>query len=499
MKFFRSISNQLSAIVLIVFFIISSTFFIAYYFYTTNIVNKNFTKDINNRTDFLIHSITENLWEMNQNAIKKRVESFYTNPNVISVNIEGVGVHIDQFDKKREENSAYYVAVNKNILYEDAQNKKMLKKIGVLKIIFSNKADIEKNNKIFITFVSISLVLIIFISILVRYVMNYFLNKSFNTFAYGFRKIADNDYDYISTMKENDNIKSEFIPLLYNLNKMSQDLKKQMIEKDKVKQKLIKATNEAIEANNVKDEFLSNTTHEMRTPLHGILSFAKFGISKIDKVEKEKLLYYFEQIRASGEVLLDFQNNILDLSKHQAKKMLYSMNEIDINNPIKTVIGEFTTLLSEKNLKLVYGKDFENETEKTISNLEIVNIDRLKIEQVIRNILSNAIKFSDEGSEINILLGKSKKLKGRRATDKDNIDGILIKITDSGVGIPEDELEKIFDKFYQSSFTKTGAGGTGLGLAICKEIIDSHRGIIWAENNSDGVGSSFCIEIPGCK
>ena len=111
--------------------------------------------------------------------------------------------------------------------------------------------------------------------------------------------------------------------------------------------------------------------------------------------------------------------------------------------------------------------------------------DEYKISQVIRNLLSNGIKFTPENGKIVISIEKP----------QDQVTTLQVNITDQGVGIPKDELGSVFDKFVQSSITKTGAGGTGLGLAICKEIITAHNGKIWAENNPKG-GSTFSFMLP---
>ena len=111
-----------------------------------------------------------------------------------------------------------------------------------------------------------------------------------------------------------------------------------------------------------------------------------------------------------------------------------------------------------------------------------ITVDADKIKQVFRNLLNNAIKFSPKGGGIDIVIRSLKNT-------------VKISVYDQGPGIPENELEAVFDKFVQSSKTKTGAGGTGLGLAICQEIIAAHKGRIWVENRPRG-GAVFSFEIP---
>jgi len=237
----------------------------------------------------------------------------------------------------------------------------------------------------------------------------------------------------------------------------------------------------------------------MKTPLHAILSYTRFGISKIEKVDKEKLLYYFEQIKSSGETLEKFQNDILDISKHQANMTNYKMEEVEIIKPIKSVLQELSSLFNDKLIDVSIQNNLEILDEDNLDNRAIFSsakIDEFKIGQVLRNIISNAIRYSKANTKIRIILDRASHLTGQRASDSTIIDGVSIQIIDEGIGIPERELETIFDKFYQSTITNSGSGGTGLGLAISKEIIIAHRGKIWAENNINGIGSSFFIEIP---
>ena len=159
--------------------------------------------------------------------------------------------------------------------------------------------------------------------------------------------------------------------------------------------------------------------------------------------------------------------------------MDYDMQKKDLKVIIDNVSNEFVSLITEKGLLL-----------KTVENnipTEIV-CDEDKIGQVIRNLLSNAIKFTQKEKKITISIEQHQ-------IDNKSIPALLVNVSDQGLGIPENELKTVFDKFIQSSKTKTNAGGTGLGLAICKEIINAHNGKIWAENNPEG-GSTFSFMLP---
>lgn len=121
--------------------------------------------------------------------------------------------------------------------------------------------------------------------------------------------------------------------------------------------------------------------------------------------------------------------------------------------------------------------------------------DPTRIGQVVRNLVWNAVKFTPPGRRVRVRIEATDLPAGRRQDDAGTLAGWRLTVTDEGVGIPESELDAVFEKFVQSSKTKSGAGGTGLGLAICREIVTAHGGRIWARNNSAG-GADLIVELP---
>lgn len=243
------------------------------------------------------------------------------------------------------------------------------------------------------------------------------------------------------------------------------------------------AKDEAERANRAKSEFLSNISHELRTPLHGVLSFAKLAQKNLGKKPNERILSYLEKISLTGNTLLALINDLLDLSKLESGKVAYQFTQHNIADVINHLKTELSPLIDEKHLALLIN------TNTPYSHM-VAEFDETRLRQVVRNLLSNAIKFSPEHASIVVYIdflsvdaqGQTKEF-------------MRVTVSDSGEGLPPDEREAVFDKFYQSSKTATGSGGTGLGLAICKGIVKDHNGLIWADNNEKG-GADFTFIIP---
>lgn len=232
----------------------------------------------------------------------------------------------------------------------------------------------------------------------------------------------------------------------------------------------------AEETSRAKTEFLANMSHELRTPLHAVLGFAEMGIHRQHQSGDAKSTQYFERIHASGSRLLQLLNDLLDLAKMEVGRMEYQFTRHDLLPGIHDTMEEMRAMARLRAVEL--------ELFAPAGPLE-ADVDDFRMGQLLRNLLSNAIKFSPGGGlvaiRLTVLPGHSERVE--------------LCVDDAGPGIPPDELEHIFDKFIQSSATKTGAGGTGLGLPICREIIHAHNGEIHASNLEHG-GARFRAVFP---
>lgn len=240
---------------------------------------------------------------------------------------------------------------------------------------------------------------------------------------------------------------------------------------------IVRAKDAAERANQLKSEFLANMSHEFRTPLHGILSYARLGETRCGKVPSDKIAGYFTRIHQSGSRLAGLVNDLLDLSKLEARRVEFALHRADLTVVVNRVRLDLAALLAQHRLTLVSEV-------RTASTIALIDVQQ--IQHAVQNLLANAIKFSPEGGTIT--LSYCDAMLGQRAA-------LAFIVRDQGIGIPAGEEERIFDKFVQSSATKTGAGGTGLGLAITLEIVHGHAGEISARNHPDG-GAEFEIRVP---
>jgi two-component system sensor histidine kinase ChiS len=266
----------------------------------------------------------------------------------------------------------------------------------------------------------------------------------------------------------------------HELQLLSEQLEKVSRHHESLEQAVKSRTEELQCALSVKDDLLNNVSHEVRTPLLGIYALSRGLLERWDQLADPDRYQYFIQVVQSSNRLLSLMNNLLDMSKFNSGVQHYEMSRIDLKNLVDEMIIEAKLLyLHDKQVQY----EFRFEIEKGLDAHIIA--DEEKINQVLRNLVANAIKFmAKTGGEIHIKLESTKN------------NGLLFSICDEGPGIPEEEKKEIFKPFFQSTRTRKGGGGTGLGLGICQEITIAHHGEIWAENRPHGVGTCFYLRLP---
>ena len=243
----------------------------------------------------------------------------------------------------------------------------------------------------------------------------------------------------------------------------------------KVEQELTVAKEKAEESKRVKEEFLANMSHEIRTPLNGIKGFTDLLVKNKHYPEQEK---YLEAISFSTKNLLAIINDILDFSKIEAGKMEIERTIFYLRDLIESIFNSFIFQAEEKGL--VISKVIEDKIPESLLG------DPVRINQVITNLMSNALKFTEKGSI---------QLSVEEVARVGNNVNLLFKIKDSGIGIPPNKVNAIFDSFSQASSSTTRKyGGTGLGLAIVKKIVNLFDGDIRVES-TEGIGSTFIFNL----
>jgi PAS domain S-box-containing protein len=238
-----------------------------------------------------------------------------------------------------------------------------------------------------------------------------------------------------------------------------------------------KLEREAEAANQAKSAFLANMSHELRTPMNAIIGYSEMLAEDAEDEENEDVLADLNKIIAAGKHLLTLINDVLDLSKIEAGKMELYTEDFDVSETLNDVTSMAMSLIEKNsnNLATDYGE-----------NLGVMHSDKTKFRQNFFNLISNAAKFTENGT---ITLFAHREA-------RDASDWLVFKVTDTGIGIPEEKLSEIFQEFSQADESTTrDFGGTGLGLALAKRFTEMMGGRIWAESVL-GEGSSFIMELP---
>jgi signal transduction histidine kinase len=233
-------------------------------------------------------------------------------------------------------------------------------------------------------------------------------------------------------------------------------------------------------ADRSKNQFLASMSHELRTPLNAIIGFSSILQNATQGVLQPRMFKFVENIKTAGSHLLDLINDILDLAKIEAGKLQLEPERFDLNETIATVDRVIKGMAAERDVSIVTYVD---------PAIAEVYLDEGRMKQILLNLLSNAVKFSHRGGFVHLsvtLLGDALSPLGTET--------LRIEVTDSGIGIPPEELARIFDEFYQVA-ERSKKGGTGLGLSLTKNFVAMHHGTIDVRSK-EGQGSSFVIHLP---
>ncbi len=260
-----------------------------------------------------------------------------------------------------------------------------------------------------------------------------------------------------------------FNALLHQLHVNDRDLRRTLAQ-------LVEAKDTAEAANTAKSQFLANMSHEIRTPLNGVITMAEImAAGDLSAPQRQKL----DVVRNSSGALLLILNDLLDLSKIEAGHVELLIEDQDLSGLLREMHDSYGPMLRQKGLEpiLSVSEDLSGHW----------RIDAYRLRQVISNLMSNALKFTDQGA---ITLG------GQVNWPSPDEAIVTLTVSDTGIGIPRDKIDRLFEKFVQVDGSTTRQyGGTGLGLAICRELVSMMGGRIWIES-TEGAGSTFYVQLP---
>lgn len=290
--------------------------------------------------------------------------------------------------------------------------------------------------------------------------------------------VADGNLDIRSTIATGDEyqrLAEAFNHMLDNLEAAQVNLREANKQLDSKIVELSDRNIELFQANALKSEFLANMSHEFRTPLNAILGFAQVIRDKPALLSKEKERRYAENIITSGNRLLVMINDLLQLAKTRSDKMELHIERASMHQVVETLVSSLALLAKEKKIKIKSHVD---------ADIPVLNTDIGKVQQILHNLFSNAVKFTDRRGRIELHAGMIEE------------NTVRISVKDNGCGISSEDQEKIFQKFRQvdGSITRQSSG-TGLGLAISRELATMVAGHVGLESEK-GHGATFWLELP---
>jgi signal transduction histidine kinase len=345
-----------------------------------------------------------------------------------------------------------------------------------------------RDRTIFITFIGISAI-IIFINLLI----GKFVRRRVKHLVDTTRRFAEGDMDVSVEVKTSDEIGvlgNTFNYMVRRIASFSKELEHEvekktslLNERNVLLDRLSRANNQLREFDQVKSKFLANMSHELRTPMNSIIGYTDLLVDEVDGPINEEQRNSLQRITTNARHLMKLINDILDLSRIEAGKVELEVTSFTLRELFESLLPIFQPLVARKGLTL--DVDLAEDLPPVFGDID-------KMKQVMVNLIGNAIKFTEQGG---IVIRGRISARGIKAGEAPIFAEVCV--VDTGIGIKEEDIDKVFNKFEQAdlSTTRQQYEGTGLGLSIVKQLVAMHMGLIWVESEV-GKGSKFCFTIP---
>lgn len=341
--------------------------------------------------------------------------------------------------------------------------------LGTVKLGLTTAENDKIINKRIEQFLISTLVISVLLFIMLLYIIKHYLLTYIEKLKVHTKLIGEGKYHKTLDI----NTKDEFEELSHSINTMTKNIDESHSNLKRLNLIQEKQKIELIEANKAKDDFLANMSHELKTPLNSINVISSVMMKNKDSSLSDKQVQNLSIINHCGNDLLFLINDVLDLSKLEAGEITLDNTTFNLNELMLDIKNMIKPQAKDKNIQFVF------EYEK---NIQFIYSDKQRIKQIVKNLLSNSLKFVKEGT-IELII-------------KDLDDRFSITVKDNGIGIEKKKLENIFDRFKQADTSTTRKyGGTGLGLAICKELSTLLNGSIDVQSEIN-IGTTFTLTLP---
>ncbi len=501
----KNLARQLITVILGLYFVVAATATSIQLILEFQNEKNRLSKQIESLAHTFQASASKALWNYDEDQLSAALLGMSRNQEVIGVEIIGMTLpqRIGQiFDDQGaritiEPLTGKITAINAQGFYDRLylQNFPLLSpddgsKIGSIKLYSSSLTVIERTYTTIVLTILSAIVKTLALSLITFYIINRYVGKPLT-------KLKDQilAFDIESTEKTNEGTtaydKSNTANEIDILNKSYQALCVKLIDKNKLvkdytvnleneveqrTQKLNKALEELVNSNRVKADFIANISHELRTPLNSIIGFTRRICKKNRDALPTEIAEKLDIVLSNAEHLNELINDVLDVSKIESGNVKLKYRKLELNRLLDTLKEGYLPTLQEKQIEFNIFNNFGNS----------VTVDPLRFEQILRNLISNAVKFTKEGKiELHC-----------RVEVRDQQKGILVEVHDTGRGIAEDDIAKLFQRFVQVGNQSINTiQGTGLGLAIIKELVILHGGEVSVKSTL-GIGSVFSFWLP---